>query len=224
MRGSSLAGPSSRGVGGAVSSFGAKISKIGKRGRNAVGKGVSRVSRELMRLQDTNEFSHVDNSPVRHTVWSNGKFVDPNEPPAPPRKKAKVEEEEEKEKEKEKESSEPITNTKKRRAKKFLAKGLYAGRKTPRDLTKGLTTAEKKKLAQLPELASTGRVNKVMPSPIYTGFRMLIAGRDFKLPFMTCNPLPPGQPKPDEWKKMTKSMTSQMSCIAVHSKFANLLL
>lgn len=211
-RSSHLAGPSRGGVPGAVSSLGAKIAKIGKRGRSAVGKSVGRVSRELMRLQDTNEFSHVDDRPVRHTVWSNGKYVDPNEPPAPPPKKANVEDEDdddEEQKQKEKESSEPITNTKKRRVKKFLAKGLYAGQEMPRDLTKGLTTAEKKKLAQLPELATPARVNKVMPTPIYTGFRMLIAGRDFTLPFMTCNPLPSGQPKPDEWKKMTKSMMPQ---------------
>lgn len=200
-----------RGLSGTVSSLGAKISKIGKRGSKAVGRSVGRVSRELMRLQDTNEFSHIDERPVRHTVWSNGKFVDPNEVPAPARKKAKVEEAPAEEKDKE--SSEPITNTKKRRVKKFLAKGLYAGQDIPRDLTKGLTTAEKKKLAQLPELARTGPVNKVMPTPIYTGFRMLIAGRDFKLPYMTCNPLPPGQPKPDEWKKMTKSMSKHRSLL-----------
>lgn len=82
----------------------------------------------------------------------------------------------------EEESSEPVTNVKKRRVKKFLAKGLYAGQDTPRDLAKGLTTAEKKKLAQLPELASSGRVNRVMPTPIYTGFRMLIAGRTSSSP------------------------------------------
>ncbi|EQL02820.1 SET domain protein [Ophiocordyceps sinensis CO18] len=44
-----------------------------------------------------------------------------------------------------------------------------------------------------------------MPSPMYTGLRTLIAGRDFKLPYNVCNPLPPGQPKPDEWKRMTKN-------------------
>jgi histone-lysine N-methyltransferase ASH1L len=86
-----------------------------------------------------------------------------------------------------------------------MDKGLYSGQDMPLDVFKGLTAAEKKKLASLPELTATYRVNKLMPPPIYTGLRLLIAGRDFKLPFNVCNPMPPGQPKPDEWKKMTKS-------------------
>lgn len=185
-----------------VSSFGARISKIGKRSGKAVGKGVSKISRELMRLQDTKEYSGIEDKPVIHTVWAKGKFVDPKAPPpAPAPKKAKVEEGEAAKEE----SAEPVTNTKKRTAKKFLAKGLYSGQEVPTDLTKGLTNAEKKKLAQHPELLQKRPVNKTMPPPIFTGFRMLIAGRDFKLPYLTCNPLPPGQPKPDEWKKMTKS-------------------
>ncbi|GJN72183.1 hypothetical protein PLICBS_006255 [Purpureocillium lilacinum] len=198
-----LSRPSSRLAGG-VSSLGAKLSSIGKKGRKAVDKGVTKMSRELRRLQDTNEYSGIDERPVLHTVWSNGKFVDPNAPVAPPaRKKAKVEPEPEPEPKKE--DSEPITNTKQRRVKKYLAKGLYAGQDAPVDMFKGLTMGEKKKLAGLPELIPSGRLNKTMPLPIYTGLRMLIAGRDFKLPYNICNPLPPGQPKPDEWKKMTKN-------------------
>jgi histone-lysine N-methyltransferase ASH1L len=191
-----------------VSSITTTLTKMGKKGRKAVDKGVSALSRELRRLQDTNEFSGIDKQPVVHTVWSNGKFVDPNAPPEPARKKAKVEEPEEEEEEEEEsddEDKEPITNTGRHRVKKYLDKGLYAGQDMPQDVLKGLTTAEKKKLASVPELNPTGRVNKTMPPPIYTGLRMLAAGRDFKLPFNTCNPLPPGQPKPDEWKKMTRS-------------------
>ncbi|KND91886.1 Histone-lysine N-methyltransferase ASH1L [Tolypocladium ophioglossoides CBS 100239] len=184
-----------------VSTLGSKLSTMGRRGRKAVDKGLAKMSRELRRLQDTNEFTGVDDRPVLHTVWSNGKYVDPKEPVPPARKKAKVEPAPEPEKE----ESEPITNTRKRRVKKYLDKGLYAGQDAPLDMSKGLTMAEKKKLAQLPELIPSGRVNKTMPLPIYTGVRMLLAGRDFKLPYQICNPLPPGQPKPDEWKKMTKN-------------------
>lgn len=190
---------------GAVSSLATTLASMGKRGKKVLSKGVTRMSRELMRLQDTKEFTGIEDKPVVHTVWSNGKFVDPNAPPTPPRKKAKVEEPDE---EAEEEDSEPITNTKARRVKKYLDKGLYAGQDMPLDIYKGLTLGEKKKLVQLPELIPSGRVNKTMPPPIYTGLRMLIAGRDFRLPFNTCNPLPPGQPKPDEWKKMTKSTTN----------------
>lgn len=186
-----------------VSSLGSKLSTMGRRGRRAVDKGVAKMSRELRRLQDTNEFTGVDERPVVHTVWSNGKYVDPKEPAPPAREKAKVEPAPEPDED----EAEPITNTRKRRVKKYLDKGLYAGQDAPLDMSKGLTTAEKKKLAQLPELIPSGRVNKTMPLPIYTGLRMLLAGRDFKLPYQICNPLPPGQPKPDEWKKMTKSMS-----------------
>jgi histone-lysine N-methyltransferase ASH1L len=188
-----------------VAALSAKLNAMSKRGRKAVDKSVTKMSRELRRLQDTKEFSHIDEQPVVHTVWSNGKYVDPTEvPAAPARKKAKVEEPEEKEAPKE--PSEPVTNVKKNRTKKYLNKGLYAGQDAPKDPLKGLTLAERKKLAQIPELKPSGRINKAMPQPMFTGIRTLLTGRDFKLPYHICNPLPPGQPKPDEWKKMTKSM------------------
>ncbi|OAA35766.1 SET domain protein [Metarhizium rileyi] len=206
---------------GGVSSIATTLTNMGKKGRKAVNVGVTKMSRELRRLQDTNEYSGIDDRPVVHTIWANGKFVDPNAPPPEPvRKQPKVEEpveqnsdEEEQEQEQGQEQEheqeqEPITKTRKNRVKKYLDKGLYAGQEVPLDAFKGLTASEKKKLATLPELASTARVNKMnktMPAPIYTGLRMLVAGRDFKLPFNICNPLPPGQPKPDEWKKMTKN-------------------
>ncbi|KAF7563882.1 hypothetical protein G7046_g264 [Stylonectria norvegica] len=185
-----------------VSTFTNKLSTLSKRGRKGMDKGITRMTRELRRLQDTNEFSHVDKKPVVHTVWSNGKFVDPNAPKVPVEKKPKNKPAEE---EPEQAEPEPITNTRKRRTKKYLDKGLYAGQEAPLDNAKGLSIAEKKKLSQLPELSYSGRVNKVMPLPIFTGLRTLIAGRDFKLPYHVCHPLPPGQPKPDEWKKMTKN-------------------
>jgi histone-lysine N-methyltransferase ASH1L len=93
----------------------------------------------------------------------------------------------------------------KRRVKKYLDKGLYAGQEKPLDPVKCLTAAEKKKWALLPELHPNGRINRVMPTPVFNGLRLLVNGRDFKLPYNVCNPLPPGQPKPDEWKKMTRS-------------------
>lgn len=193
---------------GRVSSITASLSDMTETGCQTVNKGATKLSRELRRLQDTNEFSKVDDRPVLHTVWSNGKYVDPNAPPDPPVKKsdlAQEPEEEEEEKQSDEEDKEPIANTKQRRIKKYMDKGLYAGQDMPLDVFKGLTAAEKKKLANLPELTATYRVNKLMPPPIYTGLRLLIAGRDFKLPFNVCNPMPPGQPKPDEWKKMTKN-------------------
>ncbi|KAG5939066.1 hypothetical protein E4U59_003360 [Claviceps monticola] len=242
----------------------APVTNITKNSRRTVNQVVTHLSRELRRLQDTNEFSGVDDRPVVHTVWSNGKYVDPNAPRATPTNKSMTKEPEEENKrvkggpkektdanekkgqkekrvkggpkektdanekkgQKEKrakevgvdeaeeaepgaEEPEPVVNTKQRKAtKKYLDRGLYAGQDMPIDVFKGLTPAERKQLAtqpELKELSKTGLVNKVMPMPIYTGLRTLFAGRDFKLPYNVCNPMPPGQPKPDEWKKMTKN-------------------
>jgi [histone H3]-lysine4 N-trimethyltransferase ASH1L len=179
-----------------------------------------KMSRELRRLQDTKEFEHRDEQPIIYTVWAKGKYVNPNEPveDETPRTKTKVKptlEEQESTK-----SPEPIVNAGKRRVKKYLDKGLYAGQETPKDVTKGLTANEKRALSQLPQLKSTGRVNRMMPEPMFNGLRTLISGRDFKLPFHVCNPLPPGQPKPDEWKKMTKSM----SCVVTLCFFLRVFL
>lgn len=167
------------------------------------------IPRELRRLQDTNEFAGIEAKPVLHTIWSNGKYIDPNdldEAGEPVRKKAKKSPTPAKEPEPEpsKEPT-PTVPTQEKRVKKWLSKGLYAGQETPSNWAAGLNTADKKKLAQIPELAPPEKPNKSLPFPIFNGLRLLMNGRDFKLPFDVCNPLPPGQPKPDEWRKMTKS-------------------
>lgn len=188
-----------------------KLATLGKRGKKSFEKQLSRMSRELRRLQDTNEFAHIDTRPVRYTVWANGKYVDVDaEPTEPPRKKTKVDEPSataDSNKAKSDEATKPEEGpaTKKRRVKKWLDRGLYAGQETPIDISKGLTTAEKKKLATLPGLVPTGKTNKTFPAPMFNGLRLLINGRDFKLPFDVCNPLPPGQPKPAAYRTMTKS-------------------
>ncbi|KAJ4298445.1 hypothetical protein N0V88_003475 [Collariella sp. IMI 366227] len=188
-----------------------KLSTSGRRGRKPLEKAPSRMKRELRRLKDTNEFAHIDTRPVRYTVWSKGKYVDVDaqqEPvPEPPRKKPKVDTKAtdtattaDTEKQ---ESAAPAVR--KPRVKKWLEKGLYAGQEASLDIFKGLTAAEKKKIASLPELLSSGRSNKTFPQPMYNGLRLLITGRDFKLPFDICNPLPPGQPKPAAYRTMTKN-------------------
>ncbi|KAF3349007.1 hypothetical protein VD0002_g7883 [Verticillium dahliae] len=192
-----------------------KATSLGKRGRKAFEQGIGKVSRELLRLRDTNEFAKVETKPVYHTIWANGKLVTPEElENGPARKKAKTKvpsevekakvDETKKDGEKSEETLELHTR-KGRRVKRWLAKGLYAGQDTPLDLNEGLGLAEKKKLAQIPELAASGRVNKALPLPMFNGLRTLINGRDFKLPFDVCNPLPPGQPKPEHWTKISKN-------------------
>lgn len=194
-----------------VATLNRMITNTDRRGRKSMDKLAvpppQKISRELRRLQDTKEFAHVDEQPIITTVWANGKYVDPKEAESRARKRVKKDESknEPKADQEETESPEPVTNTKQRRVKKYLEKGLYSGQDAPMDIYKGLTMTEKKQLSELPELIPSGRVNKIMPSPMFTGLRTLIAGRDFRLPFHVCNPLPPGQPKPDEWRKMTKS-------------------
>lgn len=195
---------SRRSAAAAVSAVTDRMSSLGKRVRRPSTKALSNLPRELRQLEDTKEFAGVDDRPVILTVWSNGKFVDPNAPLEPKAKKAKVVAEAEPNAPVDK-LPEPTSLLRKPRPKKYLEKGLYAGQEIPKDLGKGLSAAEKKKLASLPELRLNTSINQVMPPPMFTGLRTLIAGRDFKLPFNVCNPLPPGQPKPEEYKKMAKS-------------------
>ncbi|KAJ4386198.1 hypothetical protein N0V93_009091 [Gnomoniopsis smithogilvyi] len=187
----------------------AALTSLGKRGRKA--SEPVRVPRELRRLQDTNEFVGIEAKPVLHTIWSNGKYIDPNEldeSGEPLHKKVRKNARKEVPKEEEEEASEepePVVQAPTKRVKKWLSKGLYAGQDASADYTSGLSAADKKKLAQFPELKPSGKINKTLPLPMFAGLRTLINGRDFKLPFDVCNPLPPGQPKPDEWRKMTKN-------------------
>ncbi|KAK5998980.1 Histone-lysine N-methyltransferase ash1 [Cladobotryum mycophilum] len=203
---SRLAGPSATSATTApVSSLPAKLSAMSKRNRKSVDNTGPRMTRELRRLQDTKEFAHIDDIPVVHTVWSNGKYINPTQATEPPARKRIKAESPEVEIKKEEEPEPIIPPPRKRKFKKYLTRGLYSGQEYPKDVTRCLSTVEKKALAQFPELQPSGRVNKIMPSPIFTGLRLLLTGRDFKLPYNICNPLPPGQPKPDEWKKMTKN-------------------
>lgn len=200
------------------------LTSIGKRGKKAAEDGLSRISRELRRLQDTKEFAHVDDRPIIQTVWSNGKFVDPrtlDQPAAEVRasKRAKTTHGTEPEVVAKAAPeagaavdaalaavSEVALPQKKRITKKWLEKGLYAGQETPRDMSVGLTAAEKKKLTQYPTLLKVGeKVNKTLPPPMFNGLRLLLQGRDFKLPYDICNPLPPGHPKPPAYRTMTKN-------------------
>jgi histone-lysine N-methyltransferase ASH1L len=194
---------------------------IGRRGKKTVEDGLSRVSRELKQLQDTKEFAHIDDRPILETVWSNGKFVDPrtlNEPVLETRASKRVKTSHNAEPEEPVKAEEPAANAllpavpelpeRKRTAKNWLEKGLYAGQPTPADLSVCLTKVEKKRLAQYPELSTVWKPNKTLPPPMFNGLRLLIQGRDFKLPYDICNPLPPGQPKPAAYRTMTRSKSS----------------
>ncbi|KAL8733600.1 MAG: hypothetical protein Q9166_002009 [cf. Caloplaca sp. 2 TL-2023] len=89
-----------------------------------------------------------------------------------------------------------------RSAKRWLSQGLYVGQDP--DFNPRLTTA-KNKLKKANAKQDTLQRRSMLPLPMFAGQRILETGRNFKLPFDVFSPLPPGQPKPDEWKKTHKS-------------------
>jgi histone-lysine N-methyltransferase ASH1L len=93
------------------------------------------------------------------------------------------------------------------RTKRWLSQGLYVGQN--RNFDPRLTDAKNRaRLAGKPE----PKERKILPLPMYSGQRLLEHGRDFKLPYDIFSPLPPGQPKPDEWKKTNKSEFTLGGC------------
>ncbi|KAL8656641.1 MAG: hypothetical protein Q9226_002597 [Calogaya cf. arnoldii] len=90
-----------------------------------------------------------------------------------------------------------------RPVKRWLSQGLYVGQDP--DFDPRLTTA-KNKLKKANTKHDTSQRRSVLPMPMFAGQRILETGRDYKLPFDVFSPLPPGQPKPDEWKKTHKNV------------------
>lgn len=97
-------------------------------------------------------------------------------------------------------SDEPVQQKSplKRREKRWLSSGLYSGQ--PRVFDDG---KNKRKSSVNFDVF---KENRVLPLPMYAGERLLKQGRDFKLPFDVFSPLPAGQPKPDEWRKVNKNV------------------
>lgn len=90
----------------------------------------------------------------------------------------------------------------KRPNKRWLSQGLYVGQ--DRDFDARLTESKNKaKKESKPE--AKDRKRALLLLPMFAGQRVIENGRTFKLPFDIFNPLPPGQPKPEEWKKTHKS-------------------
>jgi histone-lysine N-methyltransferase ASH1L len=97
-------------------------------------------------------------------------------------------------------TDEPIKPIPRYKPKRWLSHGLYIGQEptdSPPRQNRGRTTRRR----------AGNRQRKFLPMPMFSGARLLANGRDFKLPFDVFSPLPPGQPKPDEWRKTNKSMT-----------------
>lgn len=194
-----------------IESISKRMSLLGKRDRKIFEDdlaGLAKAKRELKNLADTPEFAKIELQPVVHEVWSNGKLVTTERPK---KKKKKVEEvPSPKSKGKEIEAAEDTVVFKlleepKGMAKKpkvYLTKGLYAGQETRNlDWFKHDSGDFKKKMEEV----APYRPNTFMPLPMWHGQRLLQVGRHFQLPFDVCSPLPPGQPKPEEWRKTSSS-------------------
>lgn len=88
------------------------------------------------------------------------------------------------------------------KTKRWLSHGLYIGQ----DESTGSRVSQKgSKLKRPSDDGSKIQRRKFLPMPMFRGHRMIEMGRDFKLPFDIFSPLPPGQPRPEEWKKTHKS-------------------
>lgn len=94
---------------------------------------------------------------------------------------------------------------KRQQAKLWLHCGLYIGQ--DKDFDPKLNEAKNRK-----KRASINGTNpgSLLPMPMFAGEQLLDRGRDFRLPYDIYSPLPPGQPKPDEWRK-TRSSEEQES-------------
>ena len=86
--------------------------------------------------------------------------------------------------------------------KRWLSNGLYLGQDPGFD-PRLTNTKNKQKMAGSDDKSAMQR--KILPLPMFAGKRLLENGRSFQLPWDIFSPLPPGQPKPEEWRKTQKS-------------------
>ena len=94
----------------------------------------------------------------------------------------------------------------KKPSKPWVAQGLYVGQHRSDDAR---LTESRNKARQTFRSQPEASERAAMPMPMWIGDKILEVGRDFKLPFDVFSPLPPGQSKPDEWKKTQKSTSPQ---------------
>ncbi|EFR02558.1 SUV39H [Nannizzia gypsea CBS 118893] len=84
--------------------------------------------------------------------------------------------------------------------KKWLTHGLYAGPNAFAKLELPGPQSKRKGTRQ------PTRERVLFPMPKYSGALLLERGRPFRLPYDIFSPLPRGQPKPDEWRKINKNI------------------
>ncbi|RKF74890.1 Histone methyltransferase [Golovinomyces cichoracearum] len=175
-------------------------SSISKRTRRQTSRTKTKklpLSRELRNLADTLEYAKIDTVPVVHEVWSNGKLITENLSQKKDRGRDKLTES----KVLDGSVLSYTVDSHGKEKKRWLTKGLYAGQEDTQTSYKSPSNIKRlnKRVSTVPKLI------RALPLPMWYGRRIIETGRDFKLPFDVCSPLPPGQPKPDEWRKATKN-------------------
>ncbi|TKA56559.1 hypothetical protein B0A49_10806 [Cryomyces minteri] len=165
-------------------------SSLGKRGREAVESGKDKLG-SLRRRQSLRprfkEAQEKDEEPPqkRTRMFPNLKVAEESGSEEEPNTVSQPE-------------TKSASNPTRKPTKTWLAHGLYLGQEPDFDPR---LTETKNQLKR----ASKGRAvtkKTALPLPMYTKWQR---ERDFCLPFDVFAPLPPGQPKPDEWKKTSKN-------------------
>lgn len=157
-------------------------SVLGKRGRDAFELGKEKLQVLNRRESLRPRHSSVE-GPVEKKIWVSTALDSARAIPHPLKSNQKV----------------PIAP----RVKHWLSQGLYVGQ--DRDFDARLTET-KNRLRKASTGPSRRPQRSVLPLPMFAGERTLELGRDFRLPFDVFSPLPPGQPKPEEWRKTQKSI------------------
>lgn len=161
-------------------------SALGKRSRDAVGAGFGRLQ-GLGRRQS-----------LRPRVQA---VIEAREIEATPSKKIKLTEQKAEEIF-DARSSSTRKSIAKPLSKKWLSQGLYVGQDPefdPRYTNAKNEQLRAEKGGKVPE------ARRILPLPMFAGKRFIENGRPFRLPWEIFSPLPPGQPKPEEWRKTQKS-------------------
>ena len=167
-----------------------RLSTLGKQGRSVVGSSKKAASSTLQGIK--RRASLRPRELEKKAEVSTG----------PPAKKLRFSENSNLSVEKRQEMEKPPKAEPVRKEKLWLKQGLYVGQNRHFDGRFSESRNKAKAEAKLKELQKERRI---LPLPMFRGQQLLEKGRDFKLPFDVFSPLPPGQPKPDEWKKCQKS-------------------
>ena len=174
-------------------------SVLGKRGRETIEAGVTKIKALTNDKRSSLRPRETEVPTFEGPTAKKARFADPV-------KESKLEK-----------PSETELKRPRRPTKRWVSQGLYVGQERDFDPRLTETKNQLKKKRQ-----SKDRQRPSMPLPMFAGERTLENGRHFRLPFDVFSPLPPGQPKPDEWKKTHKSKSSNSRLLHSGANFRKL--